>query len=639
MLSPISTGSQSAQSEGASTSSSVLSPPSPLSPSSPQKEAAPRKKRGRPRMDPQQTRAAQRRGKGSPEVQFLTATHPSEFKSAENKKTVRSGAMKHYRSQYKDHGKKKKTQDDTASSCTPVAGPNVEGWPSRTMPTAGHSDHQHPLPRAWAGWRKEILNPEASAAMVPHTPRSQHVVSSVSPSMAIVKEVDYEENDSHEQEMMQMLVHDLRIMTIGDGVDSFCVFPQFRSAELNSMNLVRECLRAFATPATIARWKPLMMVHEHILLSSTAIASTWIDMQTRISGDTRRTMLLKGEVISWINQRLRDPAQQFQDSTLMIILQLLVGEMWSCDEETLRIHEKGIARLINHRGGMTGLGGAGAMAEVAASCCQHTDIICGASPLPLFQEWESMMPTPVEDIAGIPWSPLFSPRLEFSSLRLGPRCSPETYDLLCAMRYITDLFIEHMEKDPIRELESDEVVDMTSPNRRQQEYDTKIDPIYQHLLDLPSASIPGLSTSNDWVYEACRIAAIIHATAIIRRVPFHVAAEGSERGRRMTDDLYAALELSNTQNVWGNLAGVLYWVSLVGVSAARTPKAVELCRLPGKQAAQPHDEAWVRRCFVMYATRTMLILIFQHPLPVVLSQRKMLRIQELVGRGYASSKL
>jgi hypothetical protein len=51
----------------------------------------------------------------------------------------------------------------------------------------------------------------------------------------------------------------------------------------------------------------------------------------------------------------------------MVILHLLVGEMWSCNEKTLRIHESGIARLIAHRGGMEQLGGNGAMAEVAAS--------------------------------------------------------------------------------------------------------------------------------------------------------------------------------------------------------------------------------------------------------------------------------
>lgn len=201
-------------------------------------------------MDPQQTKAAQRRGKGPPQVQFLTATHPSEFKTAENKKTVRSGAMKHYRNQIKDRGKKKnrRSEDEPETSSTVVAGragkapatPRSEGHDQASPPT-GYAAYQPTSPRAWAGWRQEILNPEASAALIPHMPRYQHAISSTPCAVAVARVTDYEEDDSHEQEMMQMLVRDLRIMSIGDGVDSFRVFPQFRSAELNSMNLVREC--------------------------------------------------------------------------------------------------------------------------------------------------------------------------------------------------------------------------------------------------------------------------------------------------------------------------------------------------------------------------------------------------------------
>jgi hypothetical protein len=199
---------------------------------------------------------------------------------------------------------------------------------------------------------------------------------------------EYEETDAHEASMMAMLgveLSRLSLTRLEDGVDPFIAFPQFASPELNSMNLVRECklshtsditkllslttvgLRAFVSPATMEKWAPSMMVHPHILLSSTTLASCWLDMHAGCSGDTKRTVLVKGEIIGWINQRLRNIAHQFEDSTLMVILHLLVGEIWSCNEKTLRIHESGVSRLIAHRGGMENLGGNGAMAEVAAS--------------------------------------------------------------------------------------------------------------------------------------------------------------------------------------------------------------------------------------------------------------------------------
>lgn len=108
-----------------------------------------------------------------------------------------------------------------------------------------------------------------------------------------------------------------------------------------------------------------MLAHPHVLLSSTVLVSTYLDMHAGCSGDSKRTVIVKGETISWINERLRNPDTQFHDFTLMVILHLLAGEMWSCNEKTLRIHESGVARLISHRGGMDCL--EGATAEVSAA--------------------------------------------------------------------------------------------------------------------------------------------------------------------------------------------------------------------------------------------------------------------------------
>ena len=115
------------------------------------------------------------------------------------------------------------------------------------------------------------------------------------------------------------------------------------------------------------KWFPAMAVHKEILLSATTIISTWRDWQANICGDSRRTILLKNEIISYINARLRVPFHQFEDATLMIILHLIAGEMWSCDDDVLRMHEKGVAQLINHRGGLDKLGGNGATAAVSAA--------------------------------------------------------------------------------------------------------------------------------------------------------------------------------------------------------------------------------------------------------------------------------
>jgi hypothetical protein len=38
----------------------------------------------------------------------------------------------------------------------------------------------------------------------------------------------------------------------------------------------------------------------------------------------------------------------------------------------------------------------------------------------------------------------------------------------------------------------------------------------------------------------------------------------------------------------------------------------------------------------MFATRAMIILIFQHPLPIVMAQKRMLKVQELLRMGGSS---
>lgn len=128
--------------------------------------------------------------------------------------------------------------------------------------------------------------------------------------------------------------------------------------------LTLQGIRAFASHATVLKWLPSMLAHKHLLLSSTVLASTWIDMQEGCSGDSRRTTLVKQESIAMCNKRLLHSNTHLTDATLVVILHLLAGEMWSCDEKALRIHEGGIGMFIRDRGGLHQLADQ-AVAEVA----------------------------------------------------------------------------------------------------------------------------------------------------------------------------------------------------------------------------------------------------------------------------------
>ena len=126
-------------------------------------------------------------------------------------------------------------------------------------------------------------------------------------------------------------------------------------------------VRAFASDATMKKWLPLMLSHPHIILSSTVLASTWLDMHNKCSGDSATTAMVKAETISMINERLVNPALRLDATTLIVILHLFAGEMWVCNEKTLRIHENGIATIIARRGGLSTFIYNRALAEVAVA--------------------------------------------------------------------------------------------------------------------------------------------------------------------------------------------------------------------------------------------------------------------------------
>jgi hypothetical protein len=266
----------------------------------------------------------------------------------------------------------------------------------------------------------------------------------------------------------------------------------------------------------------------------------------------------------------------------------------------------------------------------------------------MFYQWEAP-PFVVDETMAVPESPLYCPRGTFVTIAQSRACSDSTYELLCDMRDLTDLFIAHNAAfDTVRDLDVHPYDAWHAPSSAM--YDAKLAAIRARLVCRPSAHMPGLSTSQDWVYEACRIAATIYTSAIIMRVPFSIAADpgrnlilrdivslaGSSEGEsaftpRLTETLYEVIELTNVGDLWDNMSGVFYWVTMVGAAAARTPVNIDMYSRPS--CASEAYATWVRRCLIMFATRAMILLLFEHPLPLILAEKKLLKVQELLGSG------
>jgi hypothetical protein len=297
--------------------------------------------------------------KGPPQLQFVTATDPSEFKGEKAKRSVRSQAMIQYRYQsaaqkkQKNEGKAPRAQ--TAERVVPVAWndethaadddalllprrgsqPSAVEWWS-TQDHAGSTDPGRPR-HTIAPVSARLSNREGSVTSIPLNQAAKRVV---------------ESEDERDTILLQLLARKLAAACVGSSMDPFLVMPKFSTSELDSNKLVRNCNRVFVSKQTMARWVPAMLAHPHILLSSTIMSSTWRDMLDGVCGESRRTILIKAEIISWINERLRHTNTMCRDDTIMVITHLLMGETWSCNEKTLEIHMSGMARLMAARGKM-----------------------------------------------------------------------------------------------------------------------------------------------------------------------------------------------------------------------------------------------------------------------------------------------
>ncbi|KAF2443475.1 hypothetical protein P171DRAFT_495244 [Karstenula rhodostoma CBS 690.94] len=593
-------------------------------------------------------RRRQRQRKGPPQLQFVTATDPSEFKGESAKRSVRSQAMIQYRYQSAAQKKQKKegsqgkgARVQTAERVVPVL-PNDESYDveddALLLP---RRDSRSSTEERWSTSEHDAdADPFYTTALVSvSSPGRGNAVTTIPLNQAAKRVVESE--DERDAILLQLLARRMAASCIGSSMDPFLVIPKFKTPELNSNKLVRSCNRIFVSKQTLARWVPAMLAHPHILLSSTIMSSTWRDMLDGVCGESRRTILIKAEIIAWINERLRHADTMCRDDTIMVIIHLLMGETWSCNEKTLEIHLAGMAKLMAARGKLELPTTFDTVGLATAIVCSHVPIICESTPLPQLCRFQAP-DYPVDISMALPESPLYSPREQMYSVVTDPACSVHTYKLLCDVRDLTDVFLAY--SDNLATIVNED--DHSRLRTLSADYDAAVAQFRTRLASMPSAYTPGLPTTNDWIYEACRLTALMYMAAIITCVPFSAAADPAQNAvvrtaasisdggwptKRLTESLYEVVERTNTGDSWNNMVGVFYWVCVVGSAAARTPVI-----LSTKSRPSVHSEAysaWVKRCLTMYSSRTLALMIFEHPLPLLVAQKKMHKIQALIGRN------
>ncbi|KAL5121529.1 hypothetical protein ACEQ8H_000601 [Pleosporales sp. CAS-2024a] len=386
----------------------------------------------------------------------------------------------------------------------------------------------------------------------------------------------------------------------------------------------------FATPSAFRKWFPTVAVDQELIFSANMLAAAWKDGCNNLPGDSEHTRMLKLQLQALLNERINHPRIRYDDTTLKVMLALMFAEMYTVGGNKLKAYEDDVALAIRTRGGFRG----NAVEGFAVAYCYHSYIIREGTPQMELDAW-TPADLPRDSIPTPPASPLFCLDDTFANIS-GRVCRRATRSILQDIHHLTESFIATYgapQASGMKEEEAEERQSNAYISHR-----SRSEPIIERINALPSAAVAGHTDSDDWVYESCRIAALIYTDALHELRPFsHLDSPGhANHGfshahqypaaqppfqpstRSLPEELLEALVKTNLPNVWSDMIGVLYWVCTVGAIAAR---------------GQESCPFWVRRSLNMHAARAVLIQATDYPASTVMALKKLYTVQETIRKS------
>lgn len=331
------------------------------------------------------------------------------------------------------------------------------------------------------------------------------------------------------------LVYDLRtpgpFVSIGKALDPFQTMFQASDPVISVEELKHYCSRVFGTRAMGLHWIPLIMDKPHTFLSTLCIASAHRDASFGRQVESTRTTALRQEIIHFINRNICDPGSTLADHNIIALLQLITSEVIAREEVTVGIHEKGLATMIEQRGGLNQLGTC--LASTISWVALEAAIIQEATPRTTYTEFcISHSRQKVQYHETIPESPVYCPRRSLETIKRSNQCDERTKELINDVREMIGLFLQDRKYNRPN---SSKLVALCKKMTNGWEY--------------PSTSnlqMVNVLTARDWKYEAIRITAIIQATAILKRTPFSETLKHMLNDNKNPGPLYTSMSASRS---------------------------------------------------------------------------------------------
>jgi hypothetical protein len=299
------------------------------------------------------------------------------------------------------------------------------------------------------------------------------------------------------------------LVSIGKSMDPFRTMFQQSHPSVSVEELKFHGARYFGTRALGRYWIPTVLSYPHTFLGTLCVTSAYHDTIHERSLDSVQTIALCQEVIHLVGCNMLEPDARVSDHNIMAIIQLIISDVIRRESKSvLDWHENGMEMMIKQRGGLQKLGVNGHLAATVSWVSLAIAIMDEISPRTLYTEYCVANPTrQYRSTATIPESPIYNPRSKWETIPRSKRCTPEALGLLEDIRTMIDFWLEESNDD--------------RPQRSPQTMLTLYKKItslseYPSIYEITKTRI---LTQHDYKYEAIRIAAIIQAKAIMKKVP------------------------------------------------------------------------------------------------------------------------
>ncbi|KAK8240167.1 hypothetical protein HDK90DRAFT_508679 [Phyllosticta capitalensis] len=401
--------------------------------------------------------------------------------------------------------------------------------------------------------------------------------------------------------------------------DPFYTLPQPSDPRINVEQVKWYCHNYFGTKAMARAWLPQVIGSRESFLSTLGISTAHQDAIAERAEPSFMSNLVNAEAIRLINAAMADRWTRIRDSTIMSVCQLLASRVVTADNDELKRHEHGLRELIIERGGLDRLGVGGDLASVACAMSYTSAILRESQPDPLFLYYRPEHKV-YDNSAVIPESPLFRPRGRFITLSRSKSCIRPLLSLVQKLHELT----ENCAYLPT----TTSTLDFPG-NPRAVLKEIQALPYAENLSqsDLigspPTPSSPASSAQQKpshhllQRYEATRLAAKLYAYSLAHRVPLSAAAAHYDG---ILSQLVTTLKQSDCpySDCWGDMTGVLYWITLVGAAAAAAGSNSHAAGGPG---VRRHERE--RRWLAALNIRCAIVLAFEHRAAMVGSLRTM----------------